>query len=527
MLQPGELRGSADWLNPPSDEEGLRSYVATIRERRWIVAATVLIATAVAALYVATAEKVYEAEAEVLITPVSSQNQALVGLPLLFESSDPTRNVETAARLVTTYDVAARVSDELDSPESPEALLADVTAEPVAQSNIVAVTAQAGSPEDARDLANAFAEEAVAERTDRLHDAIEAVIPQLETQADEGEVDPAGVSIASQVAQLETLLSTPDPTMRVAALAETPGSQVAPKPVLSVAGGLVAGLVLGIALAFVVQVLDPRLRREEQLRRLYRLPILARIPRESRRKDTPLTPANLTPAASEAYRTLRGTLSTASRATGDRGAAILVTGSSPSEGKTTTGLNLATSLAAAGKTVLLIEADLRRPSIGKAVGITPDRGVVSVLVESMPLADAVITSDTYGANLGFLLADHEGEWLSELFSLPAAAKLIDEARELADFVIVDSPPLTDVVDALLLARYVDHVLIVARLGETQLSKLARLGELLAENGVRPIGFAVVGTRRPTKSDYHYYVDKERRLFKDRASSPSEVTSGGS
>ena len=115
MLEPGEPRGTADWLNPPSDEAGLRSYVATIRERRWIVAATVLIATAVALLYVATADKVYEAEAEVLVTPVSSQNSALVGLPLLFESSDPTRNVETAARLITTYDVAARVSEELDS----------------------------------------------------------------------------------------------------------------------------------------------------------------------------------------------------------------------------------------------------------------------------------------------------------------------------------------------------------------------------------------------------------------------------
>jgi Mrp family chromosome partitioning ATPase len=83
--------------------------------------------------------------------------------------------------------------------------------------------------------------------------------------------------------------------------------------------------------------------------------------------------------------------------------------------------------------------------------------------------------------------------------------MIDEARNLADWVIVDSPPLNEVVDALPLTRLADDVLIVVRLGTTRLDKLSQLGELLVENDVRPTGFAVVGTPRPSRGEYHYYA----------------------
>ena len=88
--------------------------------------------------------------------------------------------------------------------------------------------------------------------------------------------------------------------------------------------------------------------------------------------------------------------------------------------------------------------------------------------------------------------------------------MIERARELADFVIVDSPPLTDVIDALPLASYVDDVLIVVRLGRTDLTRLRHLAELLAENDIEPAGFAVVGAPRPTGSRYYYYSQVEDR-----------------
>ncbi len=286
---------------------------------------------------------------------------------------------------------------------------------------------------------------------------------------------------------------------------------VSPRPALSIAGGLLAGLVLGIGGAFASQALDQRLRREEQLRRLYRLPILARIPREPRsRTHRALGPLALSPATSEAYRTLRGTLAVSRRASGSGSHAILVTGSSPSEGKTTTAINLSSSLATAGHNVILIEADLRRPGIGPALDLQAKYGVASVLVESVALKDALVTTPTFGANLGILLADYEGGWISDLFALPAARELIADARRMADFVIIDSPPLTDVIDALPLVDYVDDVVLVAGIGKTHLRKLAQLGELLAEQVVKPAGFAVVGTPRPKRSDYHYYEGRQPR-----------------
>ena len=169
-LSPQQRRApAADWIQPPQEEAGLTRYIQTLRERIWIVVAAVVITTAIAVLYVATADKVYEAEADLLIAPVTSTDAVPYGLPgLIRESSDPTRDVETASRLVENVDVAERVKAELNSPLSPQKLLGKVTAEPVASSNIVAVTAEGGSPEEAAELANAFATEAVAELTDEL-----------------------------------------------------------------------------------------------------------------------------------------------------------------------------------------------------------------------------------------------------------------------------------------------------------------------------------------------------------------------
>ena len=167
--------------------------------------------------------------------------------------------------------------------------------------------------------------------------------------------------------------------------------------------------------------------------------------------------------------------------------------------------------------MILIEADLRRPAISRALGVEPRRGVVGVLIESISIEDALIAADAFGLpNLKLLLAENEGGWISELFSLPTAIELLEEAKELADYVIIDSPPLTDVVDALPLARNVDDVLLVVRPGTTRLSKLNQLGELLAENGIKPMGFAVVGTPPPGRGDSTYYFDAPARASRRSA-----------
>lgn len=496
-----------EWLQPLGEEEGLGAYLRAVRERLWLVVLAVVVTTGTAIAYVATAEKVYEGEAGILISPVQSDSDTLARVGLT-PSIDPVRDIQTQARLITTNEVAARAQRDLEGiPEAggdPDDLLDKVAAEPIAESNIVGVTAQAGTPENAAAVANAFVNATIELKTDRLHRRIDAELPVLTARLEE---DPTTQGLAEEVAELEVLRSAPDPTVQVATEAIPPDVPISPRPLRSIAGGILAGLVIGIGAAFAMRALDPKLRREEQLRRIYRLPILARVPRELRTsKEKPLSPMALSPSSLEAYRTLRSTLTLSESARGSEGRVILVTGTSPSEGKTTTAISLASALAAAGNRVILIEADMRRPAVGKALGLTPEGpGVVSVLLGQKRLEDAVTRMHSQGLNIELLLADYEGDWLSELFTSPATELLLGQARALADYVIIDSPPLVDVVDTLPLAKLADDVLIVARLGTSRLDKLIQLGELLSENGITPVGVTLIATPRPRRGDYQYYA----------------------
>jgi capsular exopolysaccharide synthesis family protein len=480
---------------------------------------------AVAVLYLAVASKVYEADADLLITPVSADDPVLSGLGLIRESSDPTRDVETAARLVTSRNVADLVRARLSLPEDADAVAAKVEAAPVAQSNIVAVTAQADSPELARDLANGFADGVVAERSEELRAQLDPLIERTRERIQEGEGTSAdGTSLVNELDQLERLKIGGDPSLRVSTRAVAPDSPVAPRPMLTLIAALFGGLILGVGGAFAVQAFDPRLRREEQLRDRYSLPILARIPREraggqpasllrrgAGEGRKPLGPSELSPRTVEAYRTLRTVISIGAEET-EAGRAILVTGPSPAEGKTTTAVNLATSFALAGKKVILIEADFRRPSVARALRVRPRVRVEKVLLGDAKLQDALVSTELLGDDLRVLPAVRTSDRISELLSLPVARKLLDDARQLADVVVLDTPPLTEVIDALPLARYVDDVLIVCRLGATNLDRLSRLSDVLSQNEIEPAGFVVVGSG--SSDEESYYMSGRKETFEE-------------
>ena len=498
----------AQWLKPRMEQQGLGRYLQILQERIWLIVGILAVTTGVSLAYVLTADKVYETESDLLITPVPRSDPALSGLSLLRESNYPTREVESAARLVTTRSVAEGVREELNLDRSARSLLNDVRAEPVAGSNILAITARANDPELASDLANTFGEVAISERTKELHSQLDTKIESLRKlikstprEDSAGEVTGRG-ELRAQKTQLETLRAGKDPTMRVVTMAPVPTRPVAPRPLFSISAGILSGLILGIGGAFVLQSIDPRIRREEQLRNLYRIPILARIPTEKRgKKGRCLVPDDLSPPTLESYRTLRASLMAFQR--GREGSrSILITGSSPGEGKTTTTINLAYALAHIGKRVILVEADLRRPAIGTALGIHADFGVTSVLLDDIALNDALIDVPNVGPGLRVLLAGSPASGADIALSLPTSQTLIDEATALADFVIIDSPPLAEVTDALPIAQYVDDVLLVVRLGKTRLTKLVELGEVLARHDIKPMGFAVTGTGRASQHSYY-------------------------
>jgi capsular exopolysaccharide synthesis family protein len=492
-----------------------------------------LTTTLVAAAYLAVATEQYKAEADLLVIPASREDTALNGLPVIRESSDPTRDVETAARLVDNRNVAKAVKEDLGLDQSADSLLSQVTAEPVAQSNIVAVTATADSPDLARDLANGFANGVVEQRSKVVKAEAEKQIVGLKDQLQEAEdngEEANATALANQIAELQGVAQSGDPTLTVETRADAPSSPFSPRPMLTLAAGFFAGLVLGTGGAFAMSALDPRLRREEQLRELYSLPILARVPKERRaptftlgkrrlgigpreRERRALPPGELSAATLESFRTLR-TMLAAQRRDDGNSRSILVTGPSPSEGKTTTAINLASSLALAGNRVILIEADFRRPTVGEALGVRARVGIGDVLLGNVALEDALVLAPPFGDNLCALLVDRADDWLAEVLSLPAAEALLEDAKRLADYVVLDSPPLTQVIDAMPLARQVDDVVMVVRLGSSNLTQLAHLGDLLDQNGIKPAGFVVVGGPGPEESSYYREAQRRRNAQAD-------------
>lgn len=498
----GPRRATSEWLRPRAESQGIARYLGIVRERWLLVVATTLLAIAAAFAYVTLTAKVYEATADLLVTPVSSSDASTSGLGLIGDSNDPTRDVSTAAKLVTTPQVAALVKRRLRLPGTTDEILADITAEPIAQSNLVAVTAKDGTAAGSAALANAFARASVDVRTAQLHRQINTLLPRLRTRLQglppDEQTGPG--SLGERIADLEALRAGSDPTIRVATPATPPASPSSPKKKLALIAGALAGLVIGLGAAFATQALDPRLRREEQLREIFRLPILARVPRQPRsRNQGPLAPDELSVAAAESYRTLRATLAAT---LGDESRSVLVTGSSPGEGKTTTAINYAFSLAQAGHSVILIEGDMRRPTVGWALGVRPVVGIGAVLINQASLEDALVTTEASGGNLRLLLVERAAGSLADRLSLPTARQIIREAEALADYVVVDSPPLTEVIDALPLAQEVGAVLIMARLGTSRLHKLNQLGEILAQGGVTPAGIALVGVDRAAESSYY-------------------------
>lgn len=489
-------------------QPGLRRFLLTLRERWLLVLAVFVIVVAAAIVYVATADKVYEAEADVLVTPVPTQEAVLSTVGVIVQSADPSLDVETANQLIDSPTVADEAAKTLGKGESGDDLHGSVTVAPIPESNIVGVTAQASSPELAAERANAFAEAAVATRAAAIAANIEKVLPQLREELETTEDSSSSLAISNTIAALVAFRASGNATIQVETPATPPSSASSPRTVLILVGSIIVGLALGLAAAFTAQALDPRLRREEQLRGLFNLPILARIAREKSRRG-PITRANLSPVGREGYRTLRAAVAAASS---DGGAphSILVGGSGPSEGKSTTAINLATALSMARKKVILIDADLRRPSIGPTFEVGEQAGVVSVLLGEAPL-EGVLTPVPDNENLKLLVADRTGNDFADLFSLPAARRMLAEAESLADFVIVDSPPLGDVVDGLQLAQHVDEVLLVVHLGRTRIRKVRELAEMLASSGVRPIGITLLGVPRPPRSYREYaYGAREAR-----------------
>lgn len=489
-----------------AEPRAVARYYRAVVDHWWIVVLCVIIAVAAAGAYVGTAHKRYSAQAQMLVAPVPSTDTALLGLPVVHASGDPTSDMLTASSLITNMQVAARVVSALHLRETPNDLLSNIQAAPIGNSNLVGVQATAPSAAQAQAIANEYVRQVVATRAAALQAAIARALPGLKAQT--AALPPsqrsAPGSIGSVYAQLQQLQKADDPSISIAAPAALPTSPSSPKTKLALAAAVFGGLVLGLIAAFAFDALDPRVRREEQIKEIFNVPVLARIPRQRRHTGRrPILPQELSFSAAEGYRTLRTILS--SRATGEAHS-VLVTSSAPAEGKTTSAINLATALAHGRGGVILVEADLRRPSIAEALGLDVQLGIDDVLSGEADVGQALTVAKVGGVSLGVLALRQPSIELADMLTLSAADNLIKQVKGLSDFVVVDSPPLTAVSDALPLASLVDDVLIVARQGSSKISQLWQLRDLLVEQGAFPAGLILIGQPPPRATAYYSRAD---------------------
>lgn len=498
-----------------SDERGAIRYFQALREHWLLIVLAVAIGVVVASVYSLTATKRYEAEASLLVTPVPAPQSAFLSISAFRESSeDPTRTVVTLSRIIHTAQAAeaARAAENLDL--SVGELLDSVEVIPVSQSNLITIKATASNPELAAAIANGFAEGVVDVRTQQFQREVQATIERLESQVDtipSGlQESPQAVALEQDIASLRTLLGTQDPTLQVATPAVPPASPSWPRPVLSIAVAALATLLLGTAIALILELVSPRVNREEELIFEQRLPVLARVPRLRKGvvRDYLANRKPLPPAAWEAYRTLRMNLA-AARPSDQAPKTILVTSAQPRDGKTMTAINLATSIARSGSSVILVDCDYRRPMLGAILGVSASSDVPSVLMDPAELPSLLVPVPEV-EGLSVLPATPENALLVDQIESVRVRRFFDALSELADVVIVDSAPPTEVADTLPLADEADAVVLAVRLGHTRRDRLMELRRVLAQHGVSPTGFVMTTRRRGDVRASYYTSTKQQK-----------------
>ena len=278
---------------------------------------------------------------------------------------------------------------------------------------------------------------------------------------------------------------------------------------------LALGLTTGIGLAFVLEALDNTVRTPEQAQAISALPSLGMIPlgsligevgaprltvATSKEAVELVTQARPQSQMAESYRALR--TSSLLTSIGAPPKVILITSALPQEGKTTTSMNTAIVLAQKGSRVLLIDADLRRPSVHKALGLGPRTGLSNVLTGSAQLHQAIIRS-TLIPTLYIMAAGTPPPNPAELLASTNMRDVLNELREQYDHIVIDTPPTLSVTDAVVMATSADSVVLVIRSGQTTRQALRRARDLLVRVNARIAG-VLLNAADLKSADYYYY-----------------------
>jgi capsular exopolysaccharide synthesis family protein len=298
-----------------------------------------------------------------------------------------------------------------------------------------------------------------------------------------------------------------------------PLSPSSPHRTLNIIAGLIAGLLLGIAAAALRDAMDNRIKGPEDLD----VPVLGWVPFDKRAAQQPIAfRADPHGTRAEAYRQLRTNLQFVNVDNQPR--TIVITSGVPGEGKTTTALNLAAALAEAGYRVCLVEADLRRPTLAKSLGLVGDVGFTTVLVGKISVRDALQNA---GRNLAILTSGPVPPNPSELLLSEQAAAVINEVTEHVDYTIIDTAPLLPVADGAEVAALGDATLIVHHAGKSTKDQAKRSIDALTRVGERPVG-VILNMMSRRSGDYgnaygYYYTYRPDRPRRGKAAAAARAT----
>ncbi len=306
---------------------------------------------------------------------------------------------------------------------------------------------------------------------------------------------------------------------RIINAARVPTSPSEPNIPRNLAFALVLGVISAIGLAFILENMDNTVRTPEQAQALSGLPSLGMIPLGSKSgshgagsKRLALTGSRevveivtqVRPQSqmAESYRALRTSLLLSNLGAPPK--VIMVTSARPQEGKTTTSINTAIVLAQKGVSVLLVDADLRRPSIHKTLGMGPHSGLSNVLTGSATLQQTITTSPIL-PNLFIMPAGAPPPNPAELLASSNMRDLLAELRELYDHIVIDTPPTLSVTDAVVLSPRADATVLVIRSGHTTKQALRRARDILTQVNAHVAG-VLLNAVDLTSPDYYYYYE---------------------
>jgi capsular exopolysaccharide synthesis family protein len=282
--------------------------------------------------------------------------------------------------------------------------------------------------------------------------------------------------------------------------AEVPDKASFPKILQNLGVGLILGLLLGLGVAVLRHVLDTKIRNEDDVRSLTSSPILGVVAYDADVSSHPMILRDQPLAASsEAIRRLRTNLQFIDVA--NRPKSIVISSSIPGEGKSTIGLNLAVSLADTGTRVILVDADLRRPSVAEYVGIEGGVGLTTVLIGRAEVEDVVQPLGVTGLDL--LPAGQIPPNPSELLGSMAMADLLEQLSASYDMVLLDSPPLLPVTDAVVLSNLAGGALVIVGADRIHRPQLQQSLDSLETAGAHLFGIVMNKIARREAAAYAY------------------------